>query len=93
MWRHADRPHDFAEGQYWDRFKAMGLHTGEDWADLALRFTSFHTGAASAIVGTARPANLRRNLDAIARGPLPADLALNIREAFDRHRDAWSGLI
>ena len=29
----------------------------------------------------------------VERGPLPAHLALNIREAFDRHRDAWPGLI
>jgi aryl-alcohol dehydrogenase-like predicted oxidoreductase len=93
VWRHADRPSDFAEGQYWDRFKAMGLHSGEDWADVALRFAAFHTGAASAIVGTAKPANLRRNLDALARGPLPADLAVTIREAYGRHGDAWPGLI
>jgi aryl-alcohol dehydrogenase-like predicted oxidoreductase len=94
VWRHAERPDDFAEGHYWDRFKAMGLATAEDWADVALRFAAFHTGAASAIVGTARPANLRRNLDAIARGPLPAELAVAIRTAFDHHGgDAWPGLI
>lgn len=93
VWRHADRPDDFAEGQYWDRFKAMDLHSGEDWADVALRFAAFHTGAASAIVGTAKKANLRRNLDALERGPLPAELAVTIRDAFDRHRDAWPGLI
>ncbi len=97
VWRHAERPGDFAEGQYWDRFKAMGLPGAEDWAadwgDLALRFAAFHTGAASAIVGTAKPANLRRNLDAIERGPLPAELVVSIRAAFDRHGDAWPGLI
>jgi aryl-alcohol dehydrogenase-like predicted oxidoreductase len=93
VWRHARRPGDFAEGQYWDRFKAMGLAGAEDWADVALRFAAFHTGAASAIVGTARPANLRRNLDAIGRGPLPADLVVSLRAAFDRHADAWPGLI
>jgi aryl-alcohol dehydrogenase-like predicted oxidoreductase len=98
VWRHARRPDDFAEGGYWDRFKAMGLSAAEDWAadwsDLALRFAAFHTGAASAIVGTAKPANLRRNLDSIARGPLPAELVVNIRAAFDRHGGAaWPGLI
>lgn len=93
VWRFAARPADFAEGQYWDRFQAMGLPTREDWADVALRFVAFHSGAASAIVGTAKPANLRRNLDAIARGPLPAELAVSIRAAFDRHGDAWPGLI
>ncbi|MGM9480589.1 aldo/keto reductase [Roseateles sp. NT4] len=94
VWRHAQRPDDFAEGQYWDRFKAMGIPNAEDWADVALRFAAFHTGAASAIVGTAKPANLRRNLDAIERGPLPAELVVAIRAAFDRQGgDAWPGLI
>lgn len=94
VWRFAERPGDFAEGQYWDRFKAMGIPTAEDWADVALRFAAFHSGAASAIVGTAKPANLRRNLDAIARGPLPAELVVGIRAAFDHHGgDAWPGLI
>jgi aryl-alcohol dehydrogenase-like predicted oxidoreductase len=94
VWRFTERPGDFAEGQYWDRFKAMGIPTAEDWADVALRFAAFHTGAASAIVGTAKPANLRRNLDAIARGPLPAELVVGIRAAFDHHGgEAWPGLI
>lgn len=94
VWRLAQRPDDHAEGAYWDRFKAMGLVGAEDWADVALRFVAFHTGAASAIVGTARPANLQRNLAAVARGPLPADLAVAIRGAFRQHGgDAWPGLI
>ena len=93
VWRFEQRPGDFAEGQYWDRFRAMGLQGVDDWANVALRFAAFHTGAASAIVGTAKPANLRRNLDAIAHGPLPADLADNIRGAFTRHDHGWQGLI
>ncbi|MDG0835021.1 aldo/keto reductase [Roseateles saccharophilus] len=93
VWRFAERPGDFAEGQYWDRFHAMGLPAQGDWADTALRFVAFHTGAASAIVGTARPENLRRNLDAVARGPLPPELARALREAFTRHDSGWAGLI
>lgn len=93
VWRFTERPTDFAEGQYWDRFQAMAIPAVDDWGDVALRFAAFHTGAASAIVGTARPQNLRRNLDAIARGPLPAALAVSIRAAFDRQGDAWPGLI
>lgn len=92
VWRHARRPGDFAEGQYWDRFQAMGLTGAEDWAEVALRFVAFHTGAASAIVGTAKPQNLRRNLDTLARGPLPAALACGLRDAFQRHGEAWPGL-
>lgn len=93
VWRHAERPGDFAEGQYWDRFRAMDLPTQDDWADVALRFAVFHSGAASAIVGTSKPANLRRNLNAMARGPLPPPLAMAVREAFRRHVHAWQGLI
>lgn len=93
VWRLAERPGDFAEGQYWDRFQAMGLPPQDDWADVALRFAAFHTGAASAIVGTARPANLRRNLDSAARGPLPPALTRTLRDAFQRHGQAWQGLI
>jgi aryl-alcohol dehydrogenase-like predicted oxidoreductase len=93
VWRHAQRPGDFAEGQYWDRFRAMGLQTQEDWADVALRFAAFHTGVASAIVGTAKPANLRRNLDAIARGPLAPALAADLRDAFTRQGAEWPGLV
>ena len=71
----------------------MDLPTQDDWDDTALRFAAFHTGAASAIVGTAKPANLRRNLDAIARGPLPPALARTIRDAFQHHAPGWQGLI
>jgi aryl-alcohol dehydrogenase-like predicted oxidoreductase len=92
VWRFAARPADFAEGQYWDRFQAMALPAQSDWADVALRFVAFHTGAASAIVGTAKPQNLRRNLDALERGPLPPALAAGIRDAFTRQGDAWPGL-
>ncbi|WP_457423212.1 aldo/keto reductase [Roseateles sp. P5_E7] len=93
VWRHAERPGDFAEGQYWDRFQAMAMAPVDDWADIALRFAAFHTGAASAIVGTAKPANLRRNLDAIARGPLSPAMARTLRDAFAPHDNEWPGLI
>jgi aryl-alcohol dehydrogenase-like predicted oxidoreductase len=93
VWRFAERPGDFAEGQYWDRFQAMGLQSQEEWADVALRFAAFHTGAASAIVGTAKPQNLQRNLAAIARGALPPALAAAIRDAFSHRGSEWPGLI
>jgi len=95
IWRFAERPGEFAEGQYWDRFRAMGLTDWRDmdWGDVALRYAAFHCGAASAIVGTAKPANLQRNLAAIARGPLPAEQAQALRETFVRHDQGWAGLI
>ncbi len=93
VWRHAQRPDDVAEGQYWDRFRAMALPPQADWADVALRFAAFHTGAASVIVGTAKPANLQRNLASMARGPLPAAQVVAIRGAFARLGHDWHGLI
>ena len=92
VWRFAERPSDLAEGQYWERLRTMGLPGQQDWADVALRFVAFHTGAASAIVGTTKPVNLRRNLDAIARGPLSPALARSLRDAFVHHGPAWPGL-
>lgn len=93
VWRRTQRPDDFAEGQYWDRFQAMGLDGAQDWADTALRFAAFHTGAASAIVGTANAVNLQRNLDALRRGPLPPETASTLREAWQQHGTGWPGLI
>lgn len=93
VWRFADRPGEFAEGQYWDRFRAMEMSPVDDWGDIALRFAAFHTGVASAIVGTAKAANLHRNLDAVARGPLAAGLARTIRDVFVHHDQGWPGLI
>ncbi|MBC7917625.1 MAG: aldo/keto reductase, partial [Rhodoferax sp.] len=47
VWRFAQRPDDFAEGQYWDRFHAMGMDpAGLDWAELALRYAAFAPGVA-----------------------------------------------
>ena len=93
VWRFAQRPSDFAEGHYWDRFQALGLQTQEDWADVALRFVAFHTGVSSAIVGTAKAVNLRRNLATIERGALPAALAATLRDAFTHQGADWPGLI
>jgi aryl-alcohol dehydrogenase-like predicted oxidoreductase len=96
VWRHAQRPDDVAEGQYWDRWQAMGWAAAAelgDPADAALRFAAHHTGVASVIVGTARLQHLRHNLDALARGPLPAAHALAARTAFIRHGEHWPGLI
>ena len=92
VWRHARRPDDFAEGQYWDRFQSMRLPPVDDWADVALRFAAFHSGAACAIVGTARLDNLRRNRAALDRGPLPPALARDLRDAFVQQGGGWHGL-
>lgn len=100
IWRHAQRPDDFAEGQYWDRWQAMGLEAlRQDLApdlasdELALRFTAWLPGVDCVIAGTRRPDNVRRNLALVARGPLPAPLQQALLERFAAHAAHWPGLI
>lgn len=94
IWRFAERPDEFAEGQYWDRFQAMGLQRGElDWAEVALRFAAYAPGVASAIVGTRTPDNFLRNVAIAEQGPLPAALQAQISAAFAHHNQGWASLI
>lgn len=94
VWRFAQRPDDFAEGQYWDRFRAMGIDPqGTDWNELALRFAAFAPGVCSAIVGTSKPANFLQNVRNVERGPLDAALYQSIQDAFSRCGPGWSSLI
>ncbi len=93
VWQRASRPGDHAEGQYWDRWQAMGLadlpHAGS-WNEVALRFTAHCPGVASSIVGTRNLTHFQQNLAWVAKGPLPPELSDQLRAAF--HQD-WPGLI
>lgn len=94
IWRFEQRPDAWVEGQYWDRFHAMGLAAEErDWADVALRFAAYAPGVASAIVGTRTPQNFLRNIDIVNQGPLPAELQARIGAAFAAHGQGWASLI
>jgi aryl-alcohol dehydrogenase-like predicted oxidoreductase len=84
VWRYEQRPDDFAEGHYWDRWKAQGIDPqGLDWNELALRFAAYQPGVSSVLVGTAKSANLRRNIEALARGALPTEVVARLRQGFD----------
>jgi aryl-alcohol dehydrogenase-like predicted oxidoreductase len=91
-WRFCARPvGDYAE-VYWERLQHMDLAPpGMAWSELALRFAVFQPGVHSAIVGTARPDHLERNIEFANRGPLPAGTVDEIRAAFDRHDRNWTG--
>lgn len=75
---------------YHHRFKAMNLRLEDlgfdpattGWAEVALRFTLSHPGVHCALIGTTNPQNARRNLDAAAKGPLPAAVLQQIQTAF-----------
>src|SRR3954452_22948233 len=86
---------------YHDRLKAMkltpkdlGFASDNDWAEIALRFTLSQPGVHTAIIGTTKPDNARRNIDIAREGTLPDDAVTRIRDAFRRaDPDAhWQGL-
>ena len=66
------------------------------WPEIALRFTLWQPGVTTAIVGTTKPANVTRNIEALAKGPLPQAAIDGLRQAFRRGEDAageaWPGL-
>lgn len=96
VWRFHERPQDHAEGQYWDRWQAMGLGVGRDvlqCQELALRFAAHADGVTSSIVGTRRLEHLQNNLAMVEKGPLPAEQVEALRQVFQRLGGDWPGLI
>ena len=89
-WRFAERPSgDYAE-LYWQRLRELQLEPRDlDWAEFALRFSAYAPGVHSAIVGTAKLENLRRNVEAANRGPLPAAMLAHIDHAWQRVGSDW----
>ncbi len=65
------------KSEIWDNFERAGLDElradGESRTAFMLRFTFTHPDIHAIIVGTLRPEHLAQNLEAIARGPLPAE--------------------
>ncbi|MFO0964026.1 MAG: aldo/keto reductase [Gemmataceae bacterium] len=89
---------------YTERLAAMDIRPGdfgiagpaeEAWPELALRFTLSQPGAHTAIIGTTKAENVKRNLAAAAKGPLPHIAVDSVREAFRRAEaaagQAWRG--
>ncbi len=89
---------DYAR-DYHDRLRAMKLVPADlgfagdahkSWPELALRFTlsqPVHT----LVVGTTKPENAKRNLEAVAKGPLTEDVLHRIHGAF-RQAEMASGM-
>ena len=93
-WRFDAQPvGDYCE-PYWQRWQAMGLDNGGiEWGELAIRFALSIPGVSSAIVGTARTAHLRQNLDWAMKGPLDPGTAERWRKRFADCDQGWSGQI
>jgi len=97
VWRLTQRPDEPAEGQYWDRWQAMGLadlvQVGS-WNEVALRFTAHCPGVASSIVGTKNLDHFKQNLAWVEKGPLPPEQVALLRAAYQAHdQRGWPGLI
>ena len=92
-WRFADKPvGDYAE-EYWVRWKKMNLKFGIDPQELFLRFSAYTEGVGSCIVGTTNIDHLRKNIQAVGKGPLPADIVSAIRKTFKENDAGWVGLV
>lgn len=71
-WHRAQRPDDFCEGQYWDRWQQLQLpDLGIPWPEVALRWSAFQVGVGSVLVGTRSLVRLAAARSALQRGPLP----------------------
>lgn len=93
-WRFASRPAGNEAEPYWDRMVAMRLPDfGIAPDELAIRFSAFAPGVATALVASGSPNHLRAVAGAVAKGPLPGDVVRAIRAAFRLHGAAWEGRI
>lgn len=82
---------------YVQRLTKMGLSPQSvgfdgDWAELALRFACFQEGVSTAIVGTTNARHMKKNIEAVKKGPLPAEVMRRIRQLWQEHDDGtWEG--
>ncbi len=79
--------------EYRRRFLELAPGDVAAWPEAALRFAAFAPGVSSAVAGSANPTHLRHNLRAIEAGPLPADVAGRLRDAFEARGRHWPGLV
>lgn len=94
-WARPQRPDDFCQGQYWDRWQQLQLpDLGLPWPELALRWTAFTPGVSSVLIGTRNLARLREGINAVERGPLAGETLAALRAAHTRAgANGWPGLV
>ncbi len=92
-WIHIEHPHGNYCEEYWKRMKAMKLDFGDEWLDVALRFTAFTPGISTSIVGTTNLDHIKRNIEIVNKGPLSVDLVKKIRTTFKNNDQNWTGQI
>jgi aryl-alcohol dehydrogenase-like predicted oxidoreductase len=93
-WARPQRPDDFCEGQYWDRWQQLALRDlGLPWPEAALRYAAHLPAVSSVLLGTRSLSNLQAGIEAVQRGPLPAEGLAAVDEAWRRHGVGWPGLV
>lgn len=89
-WLFSECPVSHYAEEYWWRWKTMDINPrGLDWQEIALRFAAFMPGVHSCIVGTTNADHLKKNVDIVEKGPLPADFCEEIRAAFKNNDPGW----
>ena len=94
-WRFAECPTGQYVEEYWWRWTTMVRDPrGFDrrdlaWDELLLRFAAFTPGVHSVIAGTTSVAHLRRNVEILERGALPAEQTEALRATFARSDPGW----
>lgn len=79
--------------EYRRRFASLQGIAPPDWAEFALRYAAHAPGVDTCLVGGTRLDHLRRNVDAVGRGPLPPP---HLEAVESVHRGAgahWPGVI
>jgi len=93
-WRFAERPTGNEAEPYWVRWRELAIDPAELASDeLAARFAAHAPGVSSAIIGTRQPAHLRRGVELVARGALPARTVDAIRARFEAVGADWPSRI
>jgi aryl-alcohol dehydrogenase-like predicted oxidoreductase len=92
-WRFAERPVGQDAETYWERWQALAPPLPVPPDELAARFAAHTPGVASAIVGTRRIENLRRNAELVAHGALDAATLAQLRARYLAVGAAWPSKI
>jgi aryl-alcohol dehydrogenase-like predicted oxidoreductase len=62
----------------------FGFSGPDAWLEMALRFTLSQPGVHTAIIGTTKPDNAKKNVAIAEKGPLPEHVVQQLRSAFDQ---------
>jgi len=89
-WRFDTRPVGQYVEPYWERAEQLDFPLEESsWLETALRFTVFEPGITSAIIGTANPEHLIRNVRLLEQGPLSPARVADLKHRFQEQDQNW----